>query len=48
MPDTRREPSIFRPGANCWRTERAKRLTVLVDAEEYFAAFAAAAERARS
>ena len=46
MPDTQREPSIFRPGANCWRTERAKRLAVLVDAEEYFGAFAAAAERA--
>ena len=46
MPDTQREPSIFRPGANCWRTARAKRLAVLVDGEEYFGAFAAAAERA--
>ncbi len=46
MPDTQREASIFRPGANCWRTARAQRLAVLVDGEEYFAAFAAAAERA--
>ena len=46
MPDTQREASIFRPGANCWRTARAQRLAVLVDGEEYFNAFAAAAERA--
>lgn len=39
---------ILESGRNCWRVERATRVKVLVDAEEYFAAFAAAVERARS
>jgi len=39
---------ILDPGRNVWRTARATRVAVLIDAEEYFAAFAAAVERARS
>jgi phospholipase D1/2 len=46
MAHTQRGASLFRPGANCWRTARAQRLAVLVDGEEYFDAFAAAATRA--
>src|SRR5436309_482279 len=33
-------------GRNCWRRVHARRLAFLVDGEAYFAAFAAAAERA--
>ena len=29
-------PSLFRPGENCWRVERADRLSVIVDAADYF------------
>jgi len=39
--------SLFREGVNCWRVARAERVALLVDGEEYFRAFAAAAERAR-
>ncbi len=39
--------SLFREGVNCWRVARAERVALLVDGEEYFHAFAAAAERAR-
>ncbi len=42
-----RAPSLFRPGENCWRVARAERAALLVDGEEYFHAFAAAAARAR-
>jgi len=41
-------PQILAPGRNCWRTAHATRVAALVDAEHYFAAFAAAVERARS
>ncbi len=39
--------TLFRPGVNCWRLARAERAALLVDGEQYFHAFAAAAERAR-
>jgi phosphatidylserine/phosphatidylglycerophosphate/cardiolipin synthase-like enzyme/uncharacterized membrane protein YdjX (TVP38/TMEM64 family) len=39
--------SLLRPGENCWRSVHADRVALLVDGEEYFNAFAAAAERAR-
>lgn len=42
-----RSAGLFREGVNCWRVEQAQRAAVLVDGEEYFRAFAAAAERAR-
>jgi phosphatidylserine/phosphatidylglycerophosphate/cardiolipin synthase-like enzyme/uncharacterized membrane protein YdjX (TVP38/TMEM64 family) len=39
--------SLLRPGENCWQSVHADRVALLVDGEEYFNAFAAAAERAR-
>ena len=43
----RPEPDgILAPGRNCWRIERAGRLAFLVDGAAYFAAVAAALERA--
>ncbi len=38
---------ILEPGRNCWRVERADRLAVIVDAEEYFLHAKAALRRAR-
>ncbi len=38
---------ILEPGKNCWRIEIASRCTVLVDAADYFAAFAKACRAAR-
>src|SRR5688572_19656703 len=38
--------SLFRPGENCCAVAHASRATMLVDGEEYFAAFVRAAERA--
>lgn len=38
---------ILRPGRNCWRVERARRVAFLVDGADYFSAFRAAAIRAR-
>jgi phosphatidylserine/phosphatidylglycerophosphate/cardiolipin synthase-like enzyme/uncharacterized membrane protein YdjX (TVP38/TMEM64 family) len=43
-PSTR---SLLRLGENCWRSTHADRVALLIDGEEYFNAFAAAAERAR-
>lgn len=43
----RSAPSLFQEGVNCWRTARAERVALLVDGDEYFRAFSAAAERAR-
>jgi phospholipase D1/2 len=40
-------PVILRPGRNCWRIERSKRVSFLIDGEAYFAAFREAAKRAR-
>jgi len=45
-PDNESERRILRPGRNCWRTERARRVAFLVDGEAYFAAFRGAALRA--
>ena len=47
MPDGGHASTLLRPGENCWRVAHADRVVALVDAEEYFTAFAAAAERAR-
>lgn len=46
---TRSHPdnSLFRPGENCWKVAEAQRLAVLIDGQEYFDAFAEAAEAAR-
>jgi len=38
---------LLRPGANCWRIEKADRFTVIVDAADYFEAAHAAMLRAR-
>lgn len=38
---------ILQPERNCWRLPRSRRAAFLVDGEAYFAAFAAAVERAR-
>jgi hypothetical protein len=38
---------ILVPGATCWRVERAKRLSVIVDAADYFAAIREAVRKAR-
>jgi phospholipase D1/2 len=39
-------PALLAPGRNCWQVARAGRVAFLVDGAAYFAAFAAAAERA--
>ena len=41
MPET-----LFRPGENCCAVARSSRVAMLVDGEEYFAAFMRACERA--
>ncbi|MBP2300255.1 phospholipase D-like domain-containing protein [Azospirillum picis] len=46
-PADRRAEPVLRPGATCWRTERAGRVAVLVDGADYFTAARAAMERAR-
>ena len=38
---------ILRPGDTCWRIERADRLSVIVDAADYFATFRSIAQKAR-
>src|SRR2546421_9258480 len=38
--------SLLRPGYNCWAVARAERVAFLVDAADYFKAFAEAALRA--
>src|SRR5579859_1270013 len=38
--------TLFEPDRNCWRVERAERVALLVDADNYFSAFAKAALRA--
>lgn len=40
-------PPLFVPGETCWRVERAGRVAVIIDAEEYFAVAKAAMQRAR-
>jgi len=44
---TRTKASVFAPGRNCWRIERAKRVAFLVDGEEYFGAVRDALANAR-
>ena len=39
--------SVLRPGETCWRTARADRVAFLVDNQAYFAAVAAALQKAR-
>jgi phosphatidylserine/phosphatidylglycerophosphate/cardiolipin synthase-like enzyme/uncharacterized membrane protein YdjX (TVP38/TMEM64 family) len=46
-PDARASATLLREGANCWRVAHADHVALLVDADEYFTAFAAAAARAR-
>ncbi|HEU4504189.1 MAG TPA: VTT domain-containing protein [Nitrospira sp.] len=41
------ESSLFVPGRNCWRVERAERASFLVDGDAYFRAFRTAAIQAR-
>lgn len=41
-------PSPFVPGRNCWRTAAASRVAVLIDADAYYEAVAAAIARAQS
>jgi phosphatidylserine/phosphatidylglycerophosphate/cardiolipin synthase-like enzyme len=41
-------PPLLTPGVNCWKVSRARRAGFLVDAADYYRAFAEAAERARS
>ena len=41
------QPSLFVPGRNCWRVERAERASFLVDGDAYFHAFRDAAIQAR-
>ena len=40
-------PSLLRPGYNCWAVARAERVSLLVDAADYFKAFTQAALRAK-
>src|SRR5882724_764258 len=40
-------PSLLRPGYNCWTVARGERVAFLVDAADYFKAFAEAALRAK-
>ena len=40
------QETVLREGENCWRVARAGRVGLLVDGDDYFSAFAAAAERA--
>lgn len=39
--------AILKEGENCWRVAPAERVAFLVDGEAFFAAFAAAVERAQ-
>ena len=44
--DLRRSRKLLVPGRNCWRIERARRVSWLIDGEEYFSAVRAALVRA--
>ena len=44
-PSTR--STLFEPGRNCWRVERARRAAYIVDADTYFKAFVDAARQAQ-
>lgn len=43
----RSTPTLFQPGRNCWRVEQAPRAAFLVDGDNYFRAFVAAARKAK-
>jgi len=43
MPDR----SVFRPGVNCWRLDRADDFSILIDADDYFSAIRGAMRSAR-
>jgi phosphatidylserine/phosphatidylglycerophosphate/cardiolipin synthase-like enzyme len=45
-PSRRAGPALLQPGRNCWRLARADRASVIVDADDYFAAARAAMLRA--
>ena len=48
MPAADPHPLVhFEPGRNCWRVERAERLSVIVDAQDYFTTLRAALKRAK-
>lgn len=47
MTSKRSTAPILSPGRNCWRIERAEKLTLLIDADAYFAAVKEAALQAR-
>lgn len=38
---------VLKPGANCWRVERADRISFLVDGTDYFYAFREAVKQAQ-
>jgi phospholipase D1/2 len=40
--------SIFRPGHNCWKTNRAEHLSLLIDADNYYRAFFDVTSRAQN
>jgi phosphatidylserine/phosphatidylglycerophosphate/cardiolipin synthase-like enzyme/uncharacterized membrane protein YdjX (TVP38/TMEM64 family) len=40
-------PSLFEPGRNCWRVEKASKAAFIVDGDAYFKAFVAAARTAQ-
>jgi phospholipase D1/2 len=47
MTSKRAPAPILSPGRNCWRIERAEKLTLVIDAEAYFAAVKEAVLQAR-
>lgn len=47
MSEQEQQSSIFDPGRNCWRIERATRAAFLIDGDAYFKAVVAAARAAR-
>jgi phosphatidylserine/phosphatidylglycerophosphate/cardiolipin synthase-like enzyme/uncharacterized membrane protein YdjX (TVP38/TMEM64 family) len=46
-PQNNSAAALLKPGANCWRVEEAGRVGVIVDAADYFAAFAEACRAAQ-
>lgn len=42
-----RKTGLFAPGHNCWRVEHVERAAFLVDGDDYFKAFVAAAQKAQ-
>src|SRR5215204_1329023 len=46
-PETRVQQGLLVPGRNCWRIERARRVSFLIDGAAYFGAVRAAIAKAR-